>query len=179
MEGLGNYMDFEMEVSPARPRPQTFFKPSSLHETSTQPQSQLILSESSHISNVSFDNIMVPAVGELHAMFPQQRVIEPPIWHVNDDVMPPIPGLVQDFPSIRQNNDIFQAQNDLLVNHPLQSKQQSSPSSARKRAPKAPAMSTTKWKPCENRIKQLYVHEGKSIKELREIINEEFGLKAT
>ncbi|ERF72537.1 hypothetical protein EPUS_02818 [Endocarpon pusillum Z07020] len=40
-------------------------------------------------------------------------------------------------------------------------------------------MSAKKWKPSESRIKQLYVVEEKSIKQLREIINKEFGLIAT
>ena len=40
-------------------------------------------------------------------------------------------------------------------------------------------MTAKKWKPCESRIKELYVQASKSIDEMREIINEEFGIAAT
>jgi hypothetical protein len=49
----------------------------------------------------------------------------------------------------------------------------------RKRAPKAQTMSAKSWRPCEGRLKQLYVHDGKSIRELRETVNKEFGFTAT
>jgi hypothetical protein len=39
-------------------------------------------------------------------------------------------------------------------------------------------MSAKRWKPYESRIQQLYVQEGKSLEELREIVNKEFGLTA-
>ncbi|KAH6665249.1 hypothetical protein B0J14DRAFT_237414 [Halenospora varia] len=48
-----------------------------------------------------------------------------------------------------------------------------------KRAAKAPTMSAKHWKPHQNRIRQLYVSKGKSIEELREIMNKELGITAT
>ena len=51
--------------------------------------------------------------------------------------------------------------------------------STKRRAPKAPIMSVEKWRPHQNRIRQLYIAEGKPIEELREIMNKELGIKAT
>lgn len=49
---------------------------------------------------------------------------------------------------------------------------------SRKRAAKAPTMSAKQWKPAETRIEQLYVYDDKSIRELRETVNNEFGFVA-
>lgn len=49
----------------------------------------------------------------------------------------------------------------------------------RKRAPKAPTISAKKWKLHETRLKQLYVHEGKSYEEVGDILNKELGFTAT
>ncbi|CZR63154.1 uncharacterized protein PAC_13051 [Phialocephala subalpina] len=70
-------------------------------------------------------------------------------------------------------------QNNLQSNYLARYQQQPSRSLLRKRAPKAQTMSAKSWRPCEGRLKQLYVHDGKSIKELREILNREFGFTAT
>ena len=56
--------------------------------------------------------------------------------------------------------------------------QSASARAAQKRAPKAPTISFQSWKPYERRIRQLYVHERKSIEELQEIINAESGFTA-
>lgn len=47
-----------------------------------------------------------------------------------------------------------------------------------KRRKKASTMSAEKWRPAETQIRQLYVKEGKSIKQLRAAINAEFGFEA-
>lgn len=48
-----------------------------------------------------------------------------------------------------------------------------------KRRQKAATMSDQRWEPASDRIRQLYVVEGKSIKEVRENINAEFRFNAT
>jgi hypothetical protein len=48
-----------------------------------------------------------------------------------------------------------------------------------KRRRKAATMSDQRWEPASDRIRQLYVVEGKQIKEVREKINAEFGFDAT
>ncbi|KAL9618251.1 MAG: hypothetical protein Q9160_007021 [Pyrenula sp. 1 TL-2023] len=59
-----------------------------------------------------------------------------------------------------------------------QGQPQPGPSFTRKRAKKAPTMSAKKWRPAESMIRQLYLHDEKSIKELRDIVNEKFELVA-
>jgi hypothetical protein len=76
------------------------------------------------------------------------------------------------------NGGPFRDQRSLPVDNPPSSSRKVSQSSARKRAQKAPTMSAKRWKPYESRIQQLYVQEGKSLEELREIVNKEFGLTA-
>ena len=50
--------------------------------------------------------------------------------------------------------------------------------SVRKRAPKAQIM-TKGWNSAEFRIRELYVTEGKQVKDVRKIVNKEFGFNAT
>ncbi|KUJ18790.1 uncharacterized protein LY89DRAFT_717327 [Mollisia scopiformis] len=49
----------------------------------------------------------------------------------------------------------------------------------RKRAPKASTMSAEKWEPAESRIRQLFLDEERSYKEVMDIVNQEFGFTAT
>jgi hypothetical protein len=49
----------------------------------------------------------------------------------------------------------------------------------RKRRPKAQTISAKTWAPHEDRFRQLYINEGKSIGDLREIMNRELGITAT
>jgi hypothetical protein len=51
--------------------------------------------------------------------------------------------------------------------------------STNKRARKASTMSTMKWAPHKNRMRQLYVSEAKSLEELREVMNRELGMNLT
>ncbi|EPE24439.1 Ankyrin repeat-containing protein [Glarea lozoyensis ATCC 20868] len=48
-----------------------------------------------------------------------------------------------------------------------------------KRAPKAPTISAKKWELHRDRIRQLYVTQKKTIKEVRDVMNKELGLPAT
>lgn len=73
----------------------------------------------------------------------------------------------------------YQPQGGLLSNNPSQANPQLSRSTNRKRAPKAPTMSDRKWKPDENRIRELYSDEKGIQEELRRTINEKFGFAAT
>lgn len=66
--------------------------------------------------------------------------------------------------------------NDSVVSPPLLSDLGAAPNPKRRK--KASTMSAEKWKPAETRIRQRYVKEGKSIKELRSAINAEFGFEA-
>ena len=72
----------------------------------------------------------------------------------------------------------FQAQNNLHMVNPPQYELQTVRSSTGKRGPKAPTMTAKKWEPSETRIRELWVHQEKSIRELREMVNEEFGFAA-
>jgi hypothetical protein len=49
----------------------------------------------------------------------------------------------------------------------------------RKRRPKAQTISAKTWAPHKDRFRQLYIDEGKSIGDLREIMNRELGITAT
>jgi Clr5 domain len=72
----------------------------------------------------------------------------------------------------------FREQRSLPVDNPPSSSRKVSQPSAQKRARKVPTISADSWKPYESRIQQLYVQEGKSLEELREIVNKEFRLTA-
>lgn len=50
---------------------------------------------------------------------------------------------------------------------------------ARKRAPKAPTMSVKKWEPAKGRIRQLFVDEERTYKNVMDTVNKEFGFTAT
>jgi len=80
----------------------------------------------------------------------------------------------QAIPSPQQHNTRI-----VDISNPTGNHQQDAHKLARKRAPKASTMSAKKWEPCENRLRQLYVNERKSIEEVREIVNKEFRLSAT
>jgi hypothetical protein len=179
MANFGKYMDFEMEEAHEHSRSQTSFEPSSPYIADGQFQRPIIRPPGLPIPNWNFEGTMKFAIGQPQSMFTPQTSFEPPAFHVNSSLIPSDSRPGQDWSSFRQNNVFYQVQDNLLVNNPPQSRQNPSQSSTRKRAPKAPTMSAKSWKPCESRIKQLYMNDGKSIEKLREIINEEFRLVAT
>jgi hypothetical protein len=172
-------MDFEIEEVPANSYPQTLFETSSfstIHSQSQHPPTSL---QAPRISMVGSDNPLAFAMGVPHTRFPSQMSFEPPALHPNGSMHSLGLMSCQNGTSFDQNGVHCQAQNNLSMANPSQRQLQTFQSSTRKRAPKAPTMSAEKWKPSEGRIKQLYVYEDKSIKELREIVNKEFGLMAT
>jgi Clr5 domain len=61
-----------------------------------------------------------------------------------------------------------QPQPPLEVVHPV----------SRKRAPRVSTMSAEKWEPAESRIRQLFVDEERTYKEVMDTVNKEFGFKA-
>jgi hypothetical protein len=97
----------------------------------------------------------------------------------NGDMLPPDHLPTHNFSSFRQNDVFSQSQNALPVLDQPFNQQQPAQILTRKRAPKAPTMSAKDWKPHKNRVRQLYVSQGKSIEELREIMNRELGITAT
>ncbi|KAE9380968.1 hypothetical protein N431DRAFT_137126 [Stipitochalara longipes BDJ] len=70
-------------------------------------------------------------------------------------------------------------QNNSALHDPFHPDRFSLHQKAPKRGQKAATMSDRRWEPALDRIRQLYVVEGKPIKEVREKINAEFGFSAT
>lgn len=122
-------------------------------------------------------------IGAIHTTFPLQMSFEPLTSHTSGSMDSLGLTSCHKETSVSHCGGRFQAQNNLSITNPpqlqLQLQLQNALSSTRTRAPKAPTMSAKKWKPSESRIKQLYVFEEKSIKQLREIVNKEFGFIAT
>jgi hypothetical protein len=171
-------VDFEIEDVPASSYSQTSFETSSLPTLHNQFQHLPTPLQAPHIPTVCSDKPTAFATRMPPTGFPSLVSFEPPVLQANGSTH--LLGLISchDGTSFDQNDLHFQAQSNPLMASPSHRLLQSSQSSTRKRAPKAPTMSAEKWKPSESRIKQLYVYKDKSVKELREIVNEEFGLKA-
>jgi hypothetical protein len=170
MASFDECIDLEMAEAPTLSHPHLFFGSPSLHTTGNQSQWQLPPPRGVPIQTVSLDDTI--SFAELY----QQTPFEPLALN-NDSLVPPLTGFAQDSTSFAQN-ELFQAQVNLPAdNVPCQLQQ--SQFLNRKRAPKAPSISAKNWKPCENRIKELYVRDSKYMEEVREIINKEFGLMAT
>jgi hypothetical protein len=171
MASFDECIDLEMAEAPTLSHPHLFFGSPSLHTTGNQSQWQLPPPRGVPIQTVSLDDTM--SFAQLY----QQIPFEPLALHIDDSLVPPLTRFAQNSMSFAQN-ELFQAQVNLPAdNVPCQL--QPSQFLIRKRAPKAPTISAKNWKPCENRIKELYVHDNKYMEEVREIINKEFGLTAT
>lgn len=132
-----------------------------------------------HISMIDSNNPMIFAMEAPHTQFPSPMSFGPPAIHTNDSLHSLDLMSCQTGTSSNLYNVQFESQNNLSMANASQFPLQTIRSSTRKRAPKAPTISAEKWRPCENRMKQLYVSGDQSIKELREIIFKEFGLMAT
>jgi hypothetical protein len=161
------YGDFEMEETLAHSHPQVSCGPASLYSTGGQsrdPQGFTM-----HARRTFDDTMGVTGAS-------QEKQLEPSVLHLYDSLTPSDARLARDSVSFRQN--FSRTQDDLPVNNVPESQQQQSQSLSRKRTPKVPTISAKKWIPCESRMKEVYVHDRKSIEELREIINKEFGLTA-
>ena len=78
----------------------------------------------------------------------------------------------------QQPETILQSQHSLSDQNFPSSQYNTNQTTADNRTPKNTTVPAKKWKPAESRIRQLYVHEGLSIDDLRKVINEEFGFNA-
>jgi hypothetical protein len=172
-------MNFEIEDVPASSYSQTSFEPSSLPANHSQFKHFLTPLQAPYMPTMCSDKLTAFATRMPPTQSPSLMSFEPPVQRANGSMH--LLGLTSghDGPSFDQNGVPFQAQSNPLMGSPSQHQLQTCQSSTRKQAPKAPTMSAEKWKPSESRIKQLYVYKDKSIRELREIVNKEFGLEAT
>jgi hypothetical protein len=171
--------DCEMKRAHVHFHPRKSFEPSPRYTTDNSSQCPSILHGGRPIHQGSSDDTVIFAMEGQHPLLPPQGSFEPHASHVSGSLIPCGFTPPQDWPLSQPGYIHFQAKNNLLVNDLAQSQQQSSQSLTRKRAPKAQTMSAKSWRPCEGRLKQLYVHDGKSIRELRETVNKEFGFTAT
>lgn len=172
-------MEFELRDVPASSNSQTSFEASSLPTIHNQFQNPLTSSQAPHIPTVCSDKPTAFVTGVAPTQFSSFVSFEPPALRANGSMHSLGLMSCQNGTSFDQNGIHFQAQSNLLMASPSQRQLPTPRSSTRKRAQKAPTMSAEKWKPSESRIRQLYVYNDKSIKELREIVNKQFGLKAT
>ena len=89
-------------------------------------------------------------------------------------IAPPTCSTAMNFVRPEQDRSSFmtptdnQPQQPLEVVHPV----------SRKRAPRVSTMSAEKWEPAESRIRQLFVDEERTYKEVMDTVNKEFGFKA-
>ncbi|KAE8452639.1 hypothetical protein EG329_013898 [Mollisiaceae sp. DMI_Dod_QoI] len=172
-------MDFEMEEFPPHLLPQASLELSSLSTTHIGSQGAFTLPQGFPGFDGTLNSMMNLEWPEPHAMYPPDTSLLCPAMYLDSSIMPLDHASAHDVPSFRQNDAPSHDQNLLPVLDQTFDRQQPSQYVTRKRAPKAPTMSAKKWKPHEDRIRQFYVKEGKSIEELREIMNKELGIAAT
>lgn len=179
MDDFGDDARFEMEEFLPHPLPQASLEPSWLYTTHIDSRSAFPLPQGFPALDEILNSTMDFAREEPHAMFPPKTSGLGSTMYANNSIIPIDHISAHDFLSFRQNDAPSHNQNLLPVLDQPFNRQQPSQLVIRRRAPKAPIMSAKKWKPHENRIRQLYVKEGKSIEELREIMNKELGIAAT
>jgi hypothetical protein len=80
--------------------------------------------------------------------------------------------------SVEQNISPFVLKHQAPLEYQAQHAARAARPPARKRAPKTATMSAQKWAPAEGRIRQLFLHEERSYKDLMETVNTEFGFWA-
>jgi hypothetical protein len=88
-------------------------------------------------------------------------------------------NFTRDGSALLKIQDSTQSQEVMLVSEQAIAGQQAAQTSSRKRRPKAPTISAKTWTPHKDRFRQLYVNEGKSLEDLREIVNRELGITTT
>ena len=82
-------------------------------------------------------------------------------------------------PSFQRPESTPQSQYNLPVQNIPSNYDQQNQTTLRKRARKAKTIPAKRWEPYEPRIRQLFVHDGLSVEDLRKTINKEFGLNAS
>jgi hypothetical protein len=179
MDSSGDDMRIEMEEASLPSRPQTSLEPSSLYATRIDSQGPVTLPQSFSALNERLEASTNFAWAQPQAIFTLETSLWFPTISVDGNIISPANTGAHNFSLFRQNNVSSQSQNALPVLDQPFDQQQPSQFVFQKRAPKAPTMSAKNWKPHKNRIRQLYVSEGKSIKKLHEIMNKELGITAT
>ncbi|KAF4629078.1 hypothetical protein G7Y89_g9078 [Cudoniella acicularis] len=181
MENFQDYTAAQMEQATAQSQYQVSFQPHSINNTEAQSYRQFNQFQNFSMGGKSIEdssNFMMTY--PCACIPPQTSPKAPPNSSLNHNLAQSSNTTLGWSPH-RHDSAISRnliQQPAQMANLPL-SQQYSSQSSIRKRAPKAPTMTAEIWKPCEPRIKQLYADEGRSYKELGEVINKEFGLTAT
>ncbi len=123
-------------------------------------------------SNVGLDNAMTFHHFQQSMSFAQEVMTTASPWLQQGSIEPKItPQTLQPGRNLTFENASF------TNNRPPQLGSMHPP--RRKRAPKAPTMSAKKWAPAEERIRQLFLEEGSTYKDLTDTVNEEFGFTAT
>jgi hypothetical protein len=153
-----------MEEVPPHFHPQTSLQPSSLYTTRISSQFSATLPQEFPTLDERLNYSMNLACAEPHPMFPPGTSQQGPTISINNCIMPPDHASAHNFSSFRQNNVPSQSQVTLLVLGEPFDQQRPAQFLTRKRAPKAPTMFAKNWKPHKNRIRQLYVSDGKPLK---------------
>jgi len=179
MNGFGDDMRFEVEEVPPHSQRQTSLEPSWLYASRIDSQRSVALSQSFPALDETPNDSMDYVWTEPQAIFPPETSLQCPAICASGSTMPPDHTSADTFSSFQQQNVSSPNQNGLTVLNQPFDQQQPAESLTRKRAPKAPTLSAKIWKPHMDRMKQLYVSEGKTIHELREIMNKELGITAT
>lgn len=175
---------FEMAEELLISNPRSASQPSPFHADYTT-NDQILQSfprADEYLAVENFGNTMSFTKRELHVMPSpglQQLPFGPPALPTAGTAVLPDWWSAQNWTSLNQTSALFPIQSHLPVGYQPQCLPEPVQLPGQKRAPKAPTMSAEKWKPAEGRIRQLYTNEEKTIKDLMEIINKEFGFTAT
>jgi len=179
MNSFGHDMRFEMDEVPPHSQRQASLVPSWLYATRIDSQPSVALSQGFPALDETLDDSMNSSWADSQAIFPLEVLLQYPAICVSGSIIPPDHISADTFSSFQQHKNSSQNQSGLTaLNQPL-NQQQPAESLTRKRAPKAPTLSAKIWEPHKDRMKQLYVSEGKTIHELHEIMNKELGIIAT
>ena len=166
-------MDFDMALGPTLAQSNSSFPAYSQSHPSSDIQDSVLRASETEVNAVTFDK------GPSHAMPPDHSTNQSSFIYARSNPPPlSLDRPTHTSPPVGDERTNLHAPNTLSPYNSPQTLHQQPQMTTKKRAPKAPTMTAKRWKPCEARIKELYVRQGKSLKELREIINKEFGLAA-
>lgn len=180
MEGFGRDLSFDMDEAHLYSRPQAPDELSSSNTMHHNSQSLVAPSQRFLAPDSGSNDSMNFVCTESHSTLALELLPPYPVSNTNNSAMALDPASAKNFLPHHKVNRPSQPYHLPLVLDPQPLFQdQTAQSSLRKRAAKAATISAEKWKPHYDRIKQLYVREGKSVEELRRIMNEELSLDAT
>jgi len=175
MDSFSTDMRSEMEEFPPYSYPQTSLEPSSLYTTRIDFKRPVIQLQGIPALDERLNGSMNFAWAEPHTIFPPETSLQCPAI-VNSSSIPPDHMTAHNFSPCDVSS---QNQNALPTLDQPSNRRPSAQFVTRKRAQKAPTMPAENWEPHKDRIKKLYVSEGKSIEELRGIMNKELEISAT